>query len=89
MDRVFLYKGFLSDEECEHLISLDIYCLDADSTLFDAALLAVVAAFSHYKVMGMIYHLKLWLVHLPNGHLALIYESKGLFCINAKNNKEE
>ncbi|MFS8013608.1 putative procollagen-proline 4-dioxygenase [Helianthus anomalus] len=22
MDRVFLYKGFLSDEECEHLISL-------------------------------------------------------------------
>ncbi|KAF5816115.1 hypothetical protein HanXRQr2_Chr03g0130771 [Helianthus annuus] len=74
MDRVFLYKGFLSDEECEHLISLDIYCLDADSTLFDAALLAAAAAFSHY---------------LPNGHLVLIYESKGLFCINAKNNKEE
>ncbi|XP_035837792.1 uncharacterized protein LOC110905114 [Helianthus annuus] len=27
--------------------SLDIYCLDADSTLFDAALLAAAAAFSH------------------------------------------
>lgn len=28
----------------------DIYCLDADGALFDAALLSAVAAFSHRKI---------------------------------------
>lgn len=28
----------------------DIYCLDADGALFDAALLSAVAAFSHCKI---------------------------------------
>lgn len=31
-------------------ICQDIYCLDADGSLFDAALLAAVAAFSHCKI---------------------------------------
>uniref|UniRef100_A0A2P2JZS1 Uncharacterized protein n=1 Tax=Rhizophora mucronata TaxID=61149 RepID=A0A2P2JZS1_RHIMU len=32
----------------------DIYCLDADGALFDAALLSAVAAFSHCKINSFI-----------------------------------
>lgn len=35
----------------------DIYCLDADGALFDAALLSAVAAFSHCKCYN---HLIIW-----------------------------
>ncbi|KVI03487.1 Exoribonuclease, phosphorolytic domain 2 [Cynara cardunculus var. scolymus] len=34
---------------------LDIYCLDADGALFDAALLAAAAAFSHCKWLTFLY----------------------------------
>jgi exosome complex component RRP43 len=33
---------------------LDIYCLDADGALFDAALLAAVAAFSNRKFFSVL-----------------------------------
>uniref|UniRef100_A0A0A0KWB3 Uncharacterized protein n=1 Tax=Cucumis sativus TaxID=3659 RepID=A0A0A0KWB3_CUCSA len=45
---------------------LDIYCLDADGSLFDAALLSAAAAFSHCEVSGsqlvpnMIYFCVIW-----------------------------
>jgi exosome complex RNA-binding protein Rrp42 (RNase PH superfamily) len=40
----------------------DIYCLDADGALFDAALLSAVAALSHCKSC-MLSHLVLCMVH--------------------------
>ncbi|KAJ0099228.1 hypothetical protein Patl1_20509 [Pistacia atlantica] len=36
---------------------LDIYCLDADGALFDAALLSAVAAFSHCKIFSLFHQL--------------------------------
>ncbi|KAK3444095.1 hypothetical protein EUGRSUZ_A00069 [Eucalyptus grandis] len=48
LKELFLIKG-----EAAWMVYLDIYSLDADGALFDAALLSAVAAFSHVRIPGV------------------------------------
>ncbi|KAK6127349.1 hypothetical protein DH2020_038892 [Rehmannia glutinosa] len=63
------------------MVYLDIYCLDADGALFDAALLSAVAAFSHCKFATV----QIPVVSLnDDGRIVLVSEDNG----GAKKEKE-
>lgn len=50
VNHVFLlWNGIVVTKKLVIFLLQDIYCLDADGSLFDAALLSAVAAFSHCK----------------------------------------
>ncbi|KAK9274101.1 hypothetical protein L1049_018915 [Liquidambar formosana] len=60
---------------------LDIYCLDADGALFDAALLSAVAAFSHLRIPVVSLN--------DNGRVVVVLEQEGGKLENEPVNKEE
>lgn len=57
------------------MVYLDIYCLDADGALFDAALLSAVAAFSHLQIP---------IVSLDDGKMVMLPEEQ-----NEENSEKE